>query len=371
MINIYLLEALYEKAEAEFLNKKYTETIELLDTTLEYLNNSQKPLIGKIYMLQARTHLAMAQFRDAQSSCRKALNYYLDNNIIRKAAQAYRLTGKIEFNQGNYDRAISSYEKALDLLPVHSINPKVMKLKAKIHISIGEVAQRFRQIKLEKRHFARAIFLSKKLDNKQLIGRSILGIGVYFFHKGKYDKSQRALFKGIQLLNEIDCKEGLAYGLHFLGQLYIKKEKYRKSVSALRYSFSLFEKTSNKIQQASTLTYLAEIFLNFDSTLTNKLCIEATDLLISQPSFNSKHHSEVILGRIYVIMGQYYNQKKEYGLARTSLKEGLEIFDIYNYHSEYHQAYEIYQDIPIEECTTYTNKPDAHNTLAYKLGLIS
>ncbi|AZR73260.1 hypothetical protein BBF96_07600 [Anoxybacter fermentans] len=364
----YFAEALYEKAEALYLHKDYTETIQLLKKTLEHLENQQPPLKGQIYLLMAKTYFAMAQYRDARKTCEKALEFFLSHDQIHKASQTYQLIGQIYYHQGLYKDAIQTYQQALKILPIQPLSFEEKELKAQIHISLGLAAQQIQAVNLEQKHFLRSLFISRRLQNHKLTSQALLGLGICSFQKQKFNMARKILLKTVRYFNYLNESQGIALALHTLGQIYAQTGEYRRAVNALKYAYSLFEQLSDQIHQASSLVHLARIFLKIDHGMSQRLCQEATDLLISQSSIHSKRDSEIILGQIYVVMGLYYKQLNEIELARNFLKEGLEIFQLYHFDKEYQKTLQIYQNLKALEPPT---KPKNKNVLAFKLGMIS
>lgn len=365
----YIAEALYEKAQAQYFEKKYPETLQTLNNALEILqNHKQPPLQAKIYLLLAKANLNMIQYGDTKRTCYQGIKFSKNHRQNQELAELYLVLGQLFTQQSQYQEAIQTYLDSLSILPIHGNTDTENLLRAQLHLSVGKAATEIQNTDLQKTHFLKSLFIAQRLADPLLIARSFLGLGISFFQQQKLSFAQTILLKAQQLFKKTNDFKGIALTLLQLGQIYIKNIEYRRAVNTFRAAYAIFEKISDPIHQAESLTHLAQIFLKIDNHMTHRLCQEATDLLIAQPSIQSKRQSEIILGRIFIVMGQYYEQINEVDLAINSLKEGLEIFDIYHCQLDYNQVLPLYEKLMASKPPV---KPKKSNILAFKLGMSS
>ena len=364
----YLAEALYEKAQAEYLNKNYPETITLLHSALGQLESTEPVLKGLIYLLLAKSYYATAQYREARKICTQSQKYFLTHHLVSEAAELQQLAGQIYCEQGRYQEAIAVYEKALQFLSSRLLTPAQMELKAEIHLALGAAAEQIRATDLQRKHFLRGVFIARHLGNDAIYARALLGLGVCFLQKQKLPKARTILLKAIQHFNRLEMPAGFALTLHTLGQVYMKTFEYRRAVNAFTFAYVLFQKLDDKLHQASSLAFLGRIFAKIDLDITEQICANITDLLITDTSIHSKRQAEIIYGRYSIVMGLIYEQNNYPDLARSSIKEGIDIFQLYNCEEEHAEALEILRNIKTCEAI---QRPKKNNILLFKLGIIS
>lgn len=365
----YVAEALYEKAQAQYFEKKYSETLKTLNRALEILQTqTQPPLQAQIYLLIAKTNLNMVQYGNTRRICYQGIKFTQKHNQHQELAKLYLILGQLYTQQSQYQEAIQAYLDSLSILPIHGNSHTENLLRAQLHLSLGEAAREIQNTDLQKTHFLKSLFIAQRLDDQLLIAHSLLGLGISFFQQQKLPLARTTLLKAQQIFQDAHDLKGFAMTLIHLGQLYVKNIEYRRAVNTFRSAYAIFEELSDPIHQADSLAHLAQIFLKIDIHMTHRLCQEATDLLVAQPSIQSKRQSEIILGRIFVIMGQYYEQTKEVDLALNSFKEGLEIFDIHQCQFDYDQTLPLYEKLMTSKPPV---KPKKSNILAFKLGMSS
>lgn len=366
----YLAEALFEKAQAEFSNKNYPETIDLLKNALGQMTNESAKLIGRIHLLLAKSYYATAQYREARRTCEKSRKYFLTTELVSEAAESYCLIGRIYCEQGRYTDAIVEYTKALELLPGRYLPAFELALKAEIHLALGAAAEEIKATGLEQKHYSQSLFISKRLNDEKLYARSLLGLGNYFFQKQKISKAHQILLKSIQHFNRLGMVREVALALHTLGQVYTKSFEYRRAVNAFKFAYNLFEQMEDLLHEASSLVFLGRIFAKIDIETTEKICQNVTDLLIAHTSIHSKRQAEIIFGRYSIVMGLIYEQNSMVEMARDSIKAGMDVFKLHNCPEEYLEALEIFKNLKTPELTNRPRK-NKNNILSFKLGLSS
>lgn len=366
---IYLAEALYEKAQAEFLNKNFPETIDLLKNVLSQLNDEESSkLKGRVYLLMAKSYYATAQYREARRTCERSRKYFLTTRLVREAAESYCLIGRIYCEQGRYTDAIQEYDKALKLLPGRYLSVPELALKAEIHLALGAAAEEINATSLEQKHFTQSLFISERLHDATLYARSLLGLGICLFQKQKMSKAHQVLLKSIQHFNRLGMVREIALALHTLGQVYTKSFEYRRAVNAFKFAYNLFQQMNDLLHEASSLVFLGRIFAKIDIETTEKICQNVTDLLIAHTSIHSKRQAEIIFGRYSIVMGLIYEQNNLPEMARDSIKAGMDVFQMHHCEEEYREALEIFRNLKAPETS---NRPKKNNILAFKLGITS
>lgn len=365
---IYLIEAIFEKAQAHYLHNDFPATIQLLKGVLAPLDDARPPLKGQVLFLLAKSYFATTQYREARKVADKACRFFKSNAMIAEAAQCYQLLGQIFSEQGRYTEAIQEFQQGLNLFSVHQLTLTELTCKASLHLSLGQTAIEIFQTELQHTHFIRCLFISRTIDDQSLYAQSLLGLGNCFYQQRKFSFARQVLLKAIASFHQADDLRGIALSLHTLGQVYTYTFDYRKAVNAFKYAYTLFQHLADQIHEASSLAHLGRIFVRIDPETAEKILRNVTDLLISQTSTHSQRQAELILGRYSITMGLYYEKSGKIDLARSLIKEGMDIFAKYHSVAEYTEAREIFHNLKTLEIP---NKPKKNNILAFKLGIIS
>lgn len=364
----HLVEALYEKAQAHYIHKDFPETIVILKQTLEILQDASHPMLGSIYFLIAQSYFATTQYREARRHCNQASQVFQTQGAVSAAARCSALIGQICSEQGQYPEAIQEYQIGLRLFQKKKLSPDDLQCQAELHIALGWTANQIQLIELQHHHFLQSLFITKRVNHRSLYAQSLLGLGISYFKRQRYGMARKILIKAIQSFATIDHKLGIALALHTLGQVYTHTIEYRRAVNALKYAYSLFQILHEQLFQASALVYLGRIFVKIDPDTAEKICRNVTDLLITQTSIHHKRLAEIILGRYAMVMGLYYQQINQFDLARSQVKEAMDIFLLHHCEAEYQEAQSLYQELKTAE---QPHRPRKNNILAFKLGITS
>lgn len=362
----YLSESLFEKAQADFNNKKYSTAIDLLKRALDQIEDPKSQINGHICFLMAETYFAMVQYRDTLKAGKQALEYYIEHKLLYEVAQTYKLIGDVFFQMSQYHDARKHYHQALKVLPVNSLVKKDKKFQAQIHLSLGIVAQNLLDIPCQQRHFSRSLFISRKLADLYLVARAFLGLGNCFFQKQKYGQGRRVLLKAFRYFNQLGDIPGVALVLNLLGQIYSKDLELHRAINALKLAYYLFEYLDDQIYQASSLVHLARIYMQLDREKSLELCGQATELLANPTAIQDRRQAEIVLGQSYVVMGLYYKKINLSDLARSYFKESMVIFRNYYCEQEYREVRYLFDNITSLKPERKLKK---NNILAFKLGM--
>lgn len=364
----HLIEALYETAQAHYIHNDFPETIQMLNHALEVLQDASHPLLGSIYFLLGRSYFATTQYREARRHCDKASRLFQADGLNSAVALCSELMGQIYCEQGQYVEAIQEYQAGLAVFQRKGLSNEDLQRQAELHLALGQVATQTEDTGLQHHHFLQSFLIAKRLNSPLTYAYSLLGLGSCYFQCQKYPMARKILIKAIQAFSTIDESLGIALALLILGQVYIHTIEYRRAVNALKYAYTLFQLVHQPLFQASSLVYLGRIFVKIDPDMTEKICRNVTDLLITQTSIHSQRLAEIILGRYSMVMALYYQQVHQYDLARSQVKEAMDIFLLHHCEAEYHEASALYQTLQSAEQPSRLKK---NNILAFKLGIIS
>jgi tetratricopeptide (TPR) repeat protein len=165
----------------------------------------------------------------------KALEVYLaklkleeKRNSPRNMASALMNIGTVYIFQEEYDKALSYLFKADSLIKLY----KIEDLKYYSAVNIGDTYNRMKMSNLAILYFNRSLEEAYKMEDIDLIGSSLTGLGHGYMELGKYDMSRQSYLIGIKNLLEANDDEILCEATLGLAKLY---EKLNKNDSAAWY----------------------------------------------------------------------------------------------------------------------------------------
>lgn len=187
--------------------------------------------------------------------------------------------------QAQYDRCLAANEESLhikeQLLQQAAHDLELKKSVATSHVNLGLLHKFLGNLRLAVQHYQQGLKLHQELGNKGESATALNNLGVAYFEQGSDDRAldhyQRALQQN-SMASKADLEQK-AQILNNIGQAHLHNKNYALALEACRESLRLRESLGNQEKIARTKMHLARIFLaqkNYAEAL--KLAEEAAQL---------------------------------------------------------------------------------------------
>jgi diguanylate cyclase (GGDEF)-like protein len=176
-------------------------------------------------------------------------------NLPRKSAQALLLRGSGQFQRGDLDAALTSYQEGL----------KSTAATAE-HDIIGGCLNGLAAVSLKRGQLDAALaYFTQAIDHLQMVPRKDRLAGVYsnvsliYYAKSQYDLSLDFMLKALHLYEEIGDTQGQGVVLNSIGNVYSKLDDPALARANFERALAIAEKTGHKQLMVSSLVNLGEI----------------------------------------------------------------------------------------------------------------
>jgi len=183
-----------------------TTRLRILDA-MAYVENDDKIIAGYNQQIESLAQKVLST--NPSASEEKICKKFLANAIHRK--------GNIYFNQGEYVKALESYNKSLQL--------------------------------------------REELGDKKGISRSLNNMGTIYFTQGDYIKALEYQNKSYQLSESLGDKIGISSSLQNFGNIYASQGDYNKALEYYHKSLKVNEELSNKGAISNILINIGNIYI--------------------------------------------------------------------------------------------------------------
>lgn len=178
-------------------------------------------------------------------------------------ASSYSNIGSIQYNKGEYDKAIEFYLKSLKIW--EELNAKYPNLENKKGMAscwnnIGNIYYRKGDYDKTLIYYLRSLKIREEismvnkndLGNKKGMAATYGNVGMIHSDKGDYNKGLEFFLKSIKIKDEIGDKHGMAASLNNIGTIHRNKGEYDKALEYYLKSLKIREEADDKYGMAAS-----------------------------------------------------------------------------------------------------------------------
>lgn len=292
-------------ADKEFRNKNYRKALSYYNEYLSIKPGDIKVLekVGDIHKALGNKKTAISYYERIMKINRK----YFDKNVSKKLLDLRLEVGDIYFADGDYEKAIYHYKKAL----VFSDSERLAEKLAKAYIKMGDRYLNMRKYERALDYYIKGISLKPSLgvNIEKNLGEAYVGVGEILFKKGNFNKAVKYFNKAEKFLKD----DFRIY--YYRGLSYLKLGKREKAVKDL-------EKAVVKKKDLYDIKLkLADLYIQKGDIKNGESYV---DRLISEKKFLDKVY--MMKGDIYFSKGDIENAFKYYIKAEESGNRSGELY---------------------------------------------
>lgn len=280
-----------EQAEKMYAGREamdyYTQALSLIDDNLSESSIESllwKNIELKINLLSNRGTVHrqfFGNYKEALKDYEKALK--LSKIIKHKYCEAMSLSniGSVFRGQGEYEKALSYYEKAMNILTGSGKSSKEhqtskmehpsclsavggaakdYKIIASLFNKIGVVYDDMGNFETALSFYQKALNTSKKIKDKHIMAAALGNIGIIYDNRGNYEQALKYYNEALHIETEQKNKRGIAGNLENIGITYNLMGNYQTALSYYEKAFKVFDEISDKSEIAFCLTNIGNTY---------------------------------------------------------------------------------------------------------------
>jgi len=205
-------------------------------------------------------HLFYQSMHDTPEFAKKtiinAINLSKQTNNKRLLAESYNYYADFLYSQSNYDSAITSYQKGLDLSKKNNYNRGTFNALSGLGKTFLEKGNFQKALEYRKLNFE----MAEKLNDTLRIANSYLGIAAIHHEMEDYTKAMKYYTLASNRYQQIGNQLSFGIALTNISGVLIQIEDYEKALDYCVKSDSIFNKLNYKPGKAHTLRLLASIY---------------------------------------------------------------------------------------------------------------
>ncbi|MGD2092498.1 MAG: tetratricopeptide repeat protein [Candidatus Aminicenantes bacterium] len=153
-------------------------------------------------------------------------------------AVAYDRIGSLYFNFGEYDTALSYYEKSLK---IDEERNHIKGVSSSLH-QVGRISQEKGDYDEALKQYQKALEISEKIGDIKGVSSSLHQVGMIYQDKGDYDEALKQYQKSLEIKEKIGDIPGLALSMGQMGNLYSQKKEFANALEFFIRAFLIFTK---------------------------------------------------------------------------------------------------------------------------------
>ncbi len=292
-------------------NLSYSQNIDSLKTVL----NSELDVIKRIEILEELANISLGKSpKQSVEFSKEILILANKNNLPNNKAIAYYILGKSYYYITEYDSAIISLKKSLQIYQQLDNKKKIGELYDKIGSCYYSGIANYTEAM---KYYFKSLELSEQENDTIRIAYSLNNLGNIYFRLNKRDKALASYMKALEYASKTMDKKINGILLNNIGAEYANKKKYTK---ALEYNFKAVDikkEMGGGVGLAATYISIGSLYKyqnNFEDAL--KYYNDAKKIL--ETNINS-YYSALVMN----YMSAVYQEKKEYQTAIKYLNISL------------------------------------------------
>lgn len=225
-------------------------------------------------------------------------------------SQAYRFTGAIYKNRGDYAKSLSFHLKSLKIND--SLNNK--QALAANYNDIGIVYKNLGDYQNALEAYQKANALVTEMAMPKGIVMTLNNLGTIYEALGQYDDALKYYNRAYAKAQEFGILEGTSVTLSNIGELYANKGDHKNALTYFREAISLDEKTGDLVGSAITRLNMAAMFIGKKQWDSAEYHFNKSKLIAEQ------YDSYDMLAKVYSGLTRMYEEKGDYKTALQMYK---------------------------------------------------
>jgi len=261
-------------------------------------------------------------YDSALTSFQKSLVLWKELNreaLVYRAHIIYTLTniGITYKRMGDHARALDYFYQGLELVKTLSDRGRLAEVMANIGILYIEQSDYSKATEL----LDRSLRIFTEVNNKREIARTQVNIGVISQRLRRYDKALEAFQNGLNMAEEIDAVDIVITAQEGLGVICYEQGNYSAASEWFDRAWSLAQTTGDKIRMTEILWRKGQVaYSQGNPAESNRLSSKAADLA-------SQYRLPLMRYLAFTLRGQSFRAQAQYELARESFMQAIETIE--------------------------------------------
>jgi tetratricopeptide (TPR) repeat protein len=210
-------------------------------------------IFGNIYFLKGDYKLSLDFFL-------RYLKIQEEKNNKKGIAKAYAGIGTVHYSQKNLDKALSFYQKSLDIFNQIELQDTDLSNKSRIINNIANIYGDRNEDQKALDHYKLAYSNAKRSGDIVNLGNICNNIGKLFLHMNMRDSAFVYFNEGLEIRKKGHDFVGLAKSYKNLSKYYYETKDYDKAIEHLLKAYDLSNKTGELITIVEINELLAELY---------------------------------------------------------------------------------------------------------------
>ncbi|MBN2682988.1 MAG: tetratricopeptide repeat protein [Bacteroidales bacterium] len=259
----------------------------------------------------------------ALENYQKALEIDKTHKMQKNIATRLNNIGMVYNDMAQYDLAIDYYEQALEIDLKYGNKDQA----AVRYNNIGMIYAHWGQYNQAVENFTKALEIDKESGDKERIAIRLNNIGMIFYYMNNFEEAKKYFEEALAIDKKLDNQKNIAIRLNNLGKVLSGAGDYTQALAHFNESRELSEKMQNLPDIAISLKNTGLVYLKLNDS--ERARVNAKKAL----EINRQIGNTYEIADIYLLLGDIYKLEENFTEAVNSYRKSLEIADSINHKS--------------------------------------
>jgi len=187
---------------------------------------------------------------------KRALQIYIENDIVQGIASAYNHIGAFYRIKSDYPAALKYHRKGVEIQ--ESLGDK--QGMAISYNNIGLIYTNQSSYPQALTYYYKSLKIKEELGNKQGIALTYNNIGIIYKKQSSYPQALSYYFKSLKIMEELGNKHAVASIYNNIGLIYTNQSSYPQALSYYYKSLKIYEEQGNKLGMTGSYTNIGSLY---------------------------------------------------------------------------------------------------------------
>ncbi|KKM08635.1 hypothetical protein SY88_22630 [Clostridiales bacterium PH28_bin88] len=303
-------ETAYTLAQYRHSLRHYTDAASLL------WYQKQESELARVYQRIGTIHHLLLNQEEALRNQEMALKLYHKIRDARGEADVLSEIGSIWFFRGEIKKAITNYQKSLNIL--QSLKERD-ELYAQVLIRLGSAYGRLEELDQAQTYYREAQAFAAEKGYGDSLGKALTGLGLITKRQRRWEEAIRYYLEALQVTGAENAPRTKAMALGNLGSAYLEKGDLEEAITTLVESIKLYNQAGDARYRAYSSVVMAKSWVQKGDLVEALRYVEEALPVLRQAG------DEAETAEAYRIMGHIKRLKKEWRTAVRFFEESVRL----------------------------------------------
>lgn len=304
-MDLQILQELLDKLFLIGQLEEFEKTLKIATQEAELLDD--RKVLSDLFLSAAELDILQGRYLEARIKLNSVIEIKTELQDEYGRLIGYKMLGKIEWAEGNTEKALKIFESALS----DSKRLSFFNLTPTFQNNLAVLCERKGEMQKAEKLYLKSLDIRRQLGDNSGISMSLNNLGSFYKNQGKMQEAEKLYLESLEIRRQLDNKSGISASLNNLGVLYKDQGKMQKAENLFLESLEIKRQLGEKSGISMSLNNLAVLYYEHGN---NTSAIEYfTESIELKRALGAVSNLVVTIHRVYSLLDkrrqQLYNKE--------------------------------------------------------------